>query len=228
MNSSIKSWPEQERPRERFLQQGPHTLSDSELLAIFLRTGSKQYSAVELSRQLIQHFGSLKAVLDSSLQDLKNFNGIGDTKYVQLMAAKELGNRYLKDDYLTQQQTFNNTQKVLDFLRYELQSQKQEVFGLLCLDAQLNFLDFKILFYGSIHYCDVSINQLMRYALAQYATHIIIVHNHPFGQATPSQTDQQLTQDILAASNLLEIKLVDHCIISPTSSFSFKENHLVT
>ena len=96
MNHSIKQWPEQERPRERLLLQGARSLSDAELLAIFLRSGSKQHSAVELARLLIQHFGHLNAVFDSSLDDLKQFHGIGESKYSQLMAVKELGRRYLK------------------------------------------------------------------------------------------------------------------------------------
>lgn len=90
MNTSIKNWPEQERPRERLLQQGPQSLSDSELLAIFLRSGSRQHSAVELARLLIQQFGSLNAVLDASFNELAQFNGIGATKYSQLLAVKNL------------------------------------------------------------------------------------------------------------------------------------------
>lgn len=90
MNNSIKNWPEQERPRERLLQQGPQSLSDSELLAIFLRSGSRQHSAVELARLLIQQFGSLNAVFDASYNELAQFNGIGATKYSQLLAVKSL------------------------------------------------------------------------------------------------------------------------------------------
>lgn len=227
MTISIKSWPAQERPRERLLQQGAHSLSDAELLAIFLRSGSKQYSAVELSRQLIQHFGSLRDVLDSSISDLTHFNGIGDTKYVQLMAAKELGRRYIGDDYTQQKQAFDSTEKVLDFLRYELQAQKQEVFAVLCLDADLTFIDFKILFFGSINYCTVSINQVMRYAIQQHATHLVIAHNHPFSQAQPSQADIELTRAVKDATALLEIHLIDHCIIAPTGSFSFATHQML-
>ncbi|WP_269915355.1 RadC family protein [Acinetobacter sp. HY1485] len=227
MTISIKSWPVQERPRERLLQQGAQSLSDAELLAIFLRSGSKQQSAVDLSRQLIQHFGSLKDVLDSSLPDLTHFNGIGDTKYVQLMAAKELGRRYIGEDYIYQKQTFDNTQKVLDFLRYELQSQKQEVFAVLCLDADFAFLGFDILFFGTTNYCTVSINHLMRHVIQKHATHIVVAHNHPFAQAQPSQADIELTNNIQRASSLLEIKLVDHCIIAPTGSFSFATQQLL-
>ena len=97
IKQSIKAWPEQERPRERLLSQGAQSLSDAELLAIFLRSGSRQHSAVELARILIQHFGGLNPIFDASLEELSQFNGIADTKYAQLMAVKELGRRYLNN-----------------------------------------------------------------------------------------------------------------------------------
>jgi len=99
MNLSIKHWPEQERPRERLIQQGAASLSDAELLAIFLRSGSRQHSAVELSRMLLQHFGGLNPILDAGLQDLSQFHGIGASKYAQLIAVKELGRRYISAIY---------------------------------------------------------------------------------------------------------------------------------
>ena len=131
MNTSIKNWPEQERPRERLLQQGPQSLSDAELLAIFLRSGSRQYSAVELSRLLIQHFGNLNAVFDASFSELTQFNGIGATKYSQLLAVKELGRRYLHNYFHQQRLCLDTSTLVLDYLRYELQGEKQEVFAVL-------------------------------------------------------------------------------------------------
>ncbi len=221
--SSIKSWPEQERPRERLLNQGASSLSDAELLAIFLRSGSQQYSAVELARVLIQHFQGLAPVFDASLSDLSNFHGIGPTKYAQLMAVKELGRRYLSQSYTSLRQALDSSSLVMDYLRYELQGEKQEVFAVLCLDAELHKLDFKKLFFGSLQHCAISINQLLRYAISQHAVHIVIAHTHPFGMAQPSAADIELTKQIDAACQLLEIKLLDHCIISPTGSFSFAE-----
>ena len=133
--SSIKQWPKQERPRERLLQQGAQSLSDAELLAIFLRSGSKQHSAVELSRILIQHFGNLNQVFDASLEELSQFHGIADTKYSQLMAVKELGRRYLKHQ-LDHGIDLSSSDLIRDYLRYELVGESQEVFAVLCLDSQ--------------------------------------------------------------------------------------------
>ena len=226
MNHSIKQWPEQERPRERLLLQGAHSLSDAELLAIFLRSGSKQHSAVELARLLIQHCGHLNAVFDSSLDDLKQFHGIGESKYSQLMAVKELGRRYLKHQ-LNQGLDLSRSDLIRDYLRYELIGESQEVFAVLCLDSQLRKLSFKKLFYGSVNYCNISINQLLRYVIQKHATFIVIAHNHPKGFAKPSREDYDLTQEILKACQLLEIELLDHMIIAAEQSYSFAEHGLI-
>lgn len=228
MNTSIKNWPEQERPRERLLQQGPQSLSDAELLAIFLRSGSRQHSAVELSRLLIQHFGSLNAVFDSSLSELTQFNGIGATKYSQLLAVKELGRRYLDHHFQKNNLSLHSSDLVLDYLRYELKGEKQEVFAVLCLDPELRKLHFKKLFFGSMQHCAVSVNQTLRYALQQHACQLVIAHNHPFGSAQPSAEDIALTQQLENACKLVEIHLLDHFIISPEGSFSFAEQQLLT
>ena len=223
---SIKQWPKQERPRERLLAQGANSLSDAELLAIFLRSGSKQHSAVELSRILIQHFGSLNAVFDASLEDISQFHGIAATKYSQLMAVKELGRRYLQH-HLNQPTDLSRSDLITDYLRYELLGEQQEVFAVLCLDSQLRKLHFKKLFFGSVNYCNISINQILRYAISQHATHIVIAHNHPQGLAIPSKEDLDLTQHILKACHLTEINLLDHLIISREHSFSFAEHNLI-
>ena len=227
MNSSIKHWPEQERPRERLIQQGASSLSDAELLAIFLRSGSRQHSAVELSRILLQHFGGLNPIFDARLQDLNQFHGIGASKYAQLMAVKELGRRY-SAQYLKQEKIeLSNSKALLDFLKFELLGETQEVFAVLCLDVHLRKISFKKMFYGSLNSCEISINQLLRHAINQHASSIVIAHNHPFGMSLPSNADIQLTQRILTACDLLEIRLIDHCIISPEGSCSFAEHGLI-
>lgn len=227
MNLSIKHWPEQERPRERLLQQGANSLSDAELLAIFLRSGSKQHSAVELARLLIAHFGGLAPILNAELEQLSQFHGIGATKYSQLMAVKELGRRYVAQQLQQQRLEIQNSSQLLDYLRFELLGETQEVFAVLCLDSQLRKLNFKKLFFGSLNNCTVSLNQLLRHALQQQASSIVIAHNHPLGHALPSAADIALTQQIAQACQLLEIQLLDHCVIAATGSFSFAEQGLI-
>ena len=116
---------------------------------------------------------------------------------------------------------------IADYLRYELLGEPQEVFAVLCLDSQLRKLHFKKLFFGSVNYCNISINQILRYAIAQHATHIVIAHNHPQGLAEPSKEDLELTQHIFQACHLTEINLLDHLIISREHSFSFAEHNLI-
>ena len=227
MNSSIKHWPEQERPRERLIQQGASSLSDAELLAIFLRSGSRQHSAVELSRILLQHFGGLNPIFDTTLQDLSQFHGIGETKYVQLMAVKELGRRYISQHLKQEKIELSHSKALLDFLKFELLGETQEVFAVLCLDVHLRKISFKKMFYGSLNSCEISINQLLRHAINQHASNIVIAHNHPFGRAHASGADIELTQRISTACHLLEINLIDHCIVSPEGSYSFAEHGLI-
>jgi DNA repair protein RadC len=227
MNLSIKHWPEQERPRERLIQQGAASLSDAELLAIFLRSGSKQHSAVELSRLLLQHFGGLNSILDAELQDLSQFHGIGISKYAQLIAVKELGRRYISAHLQQEKIELSNSKILLDFLKFELLGEMQEVFAVLCLDAHLRKISFKKMFYGSLNSCEISTNQLLRYAIHQHASSIVIAHNHPLGIAQPSHADIELTRRILTACQLLEIKLIDHCIVSPEGTCSLAELGLI-
>ena len=227
MNLSIKHWPVQERPRERLILQGAPSLSDAELLAIFLRSGSKQHSAVELSRLLLQHFGGLNPIFDDSFTDLNQFHGMGESKYAQLMAVKELGRRYLAQHLTQQKIELSNSKALLDFLTFELLGEQQEVFAVLCLDAHLRKISFKKLFYGSINSCEISINQLLRHSLNQQASSLVIAHNHPLGKAQPSNADITLTQRIATACQLLEIRLIDHCIISAEGTYSFAEHGLI-
>ena len=227
MNYSIKDWPENERPRERLLQQGAASLSDAELLAIFLRSGSKQHSAVELARLLLQHFGDLITLLNAPIEELSAFHGMGPSKYSQIMAVKELGRRYVTQQLQQHPIALHQSAQLMHFLRFELLQEQQEVFAVLCLDAHLRHISFKKLFYGANNHCDISINVLLRYALSQNATHIAIAHNHPMGKAEPSTADLALTKQIQQACTLVDLKLIDHCIISLESSFSFAEHDLL-
>ena len=227
MHLSIKHWPEQERPRERLIQNGAGSLSDAELLAIFLRSGSQQHSAVELARLLIQHFGNLTALLDAPIAELCQFHGMGSSKYSQLMAVKELGRRYVAEHLEQDALELSNSKRLMEYLRFELLGETREVFAVLCLDACLRKISFKKLFYGVVNSCEISINQLLRFAISQHATAIVIAHNHPFGLPHPSPADLVLTQQIQQACQLLELRLIDHCIISSEGNFSFAEQQLL-
>ena len=227
MKISIKHWPSQERPRERLIEQGADVLSDAELLAIFLRTGYKEHSAVEVARMLLLHFGSLRQVLDAPAQELIGFKGMGKSKYALLMASKELAKRHLSEQLQLPDHTLSSPELIVNFLKLKLRDEKQELFGLLLLDQHCHFIDFHLLFKGTFQQCSVSTQDIVRYALTKHAYYLIAVHNHPQGHALPSPEDLQFTQKLAQACQLMDFKLADHFIISRHDYFSFAENALL-
>ncbi|GAA5009010.1 DNA repair protein RadC [Acinetobacter puyangensis] len=226
MIKSIKHWPTQERPRERLLEHGGHVLSDAELLAIFLRTGYKEHSAVELARQLLHHFGGLRQILDAPNEDIINFKGMGQSKFSQLLASKELAQRYLKQQLKNEEQ-LNSSALIVDFLKVQLRSEKQELFAVLLLNQHCQFIEYKVLFRGTFSQCSVSTQEIVRFAIDKHAYHIIAVHNHPQGHALPSPEDLHFTEKLAEASKLLELHLADHFIINCNDYFSFTEQGIL-
>lgn len=226
MKNSIKQWPEQERPRERLLEQGAHVLSDAELLAIFLRTGYKDHSAVELARALLIQFGGLRQIIDAPIDEILAFKGIGASKYALLMASKELAQRYLKQQLQQSELVLNQPNLIVDFLKTQLRHEPQELFAILLLNQQLQLISFEIIFKGTFEQCNVSTQDIVRKALSKQASQLIAVHNHPQSHALPSPEDLQFTEKLKNACQLLELNLVDHFIISRNDYFSFAEQGL--
>lgn len=225
-NKSIKHWPVGEQPRERLLQHGGHVLSDAELLAIFLRTGYKEHSAVEMARQMLHHFGGLRQILDASPEEIIAFKGMGMGKSAQLLASKELAQRYLQQQLQTVE-TLDNVQLIVDFLKMKLRAERQELFAILLLNQHCQFIEFKVLFHGTLSQCSVSTQDIIRYALDHHAHHLIAVHNHPQGHALPSPEDLQFTAKLAQACQLLDMQLSDHFIISQNEYFSFAEQGMI-
>lgn len=223
---SIKFWPESERPRERLLQQGAPALSDAELLAIFLRTGSAKASAIEMARQMLSQFGSLYGLLNAEQDRILACHGMGTAKLAHLMAALELGQRYVTHQMQTSNQ-LNEPFIVKHYLTQQLRAEHREVFAVMFLDSQLRLIQFEKIFFGSITQCAVHIREIMRLALIHHAVHLIISHNHPDAPADPSHADIELTRQLLTACQLLEIQLVDHVIVGQDQTYSFAENGLM-
>jgi DNA repair protein RadC len=190
---SIKDWPSQERPRERLLQQGAKALSDAELLAIFLRTGTRNLSAVDLARQLLTDFGNLSQLLQASKTEFCEAQGLGEAKFTQLQAVMEMARR-IQADALSQGQTITKAADAADFLIAELGHRPAEVFGVLFLDTKHQILAFEELFHGTIDHTSVHPRELIRRVMHHNAARIILAHNHPSGDTTPSQADITLTK----------------------------------
>ena len=219
---SIKEWPEEERPREKLLRRGAATLSDAELLAIFLRTGVSGLSAVDLSRQLLQQFGSLRALLGAEQQDFCGAHGLGPAKYAQLQAGLEMGRRHLAEQ-LQRGEALTSPGLTRDFLQAQLRDRGREVFALLLLDNQHRVIRFVELFYGTLDSASVWPREIVQIALKHNAAAVILAHNHPSGVAEPSRADRQITDRILAALALVDIRVLDHLVIGDGITVSFAE-----
>ena len=219
---SIKDWPAQERPREKLLEQGAQALTDAELLAIFLRTGVAGKSAVDLARQLLGEFGSLRALLEADLAAFSAHLGLGPAKYSQLQAVLEMGRRHLAEG-LKRDSALESPQQVRDYLKARLRHEPHEVFGCLFLDTRHRVLAFEALFHGTIDGASVYPRQVVKRALAHNAAAVILTHNHPSGIAEPSQADRLLTTRLKDALALVDVRVLDHFIVGDGEPLSMAE-----
>jgi DNA repair protein RadC len=225
---AITDWPEGERPRERLLAHGPEALSDAELLAIYLRVGVRGKSAVDLARELIQHFdGSLSRLAEGSMAEMAEVSGIGMAKAAQLKASFELARRALSQE-MTARDNFASPGKVRDWLRLKLATRQKEVFMALWLDAQNRLIKADELFSGTLTTTSVYPREVVKNALTHNAAAVILAHNHPSGVAEPSRADEMLTRTLKEALAMVDVKLLDHFIVAGNATpLSFAERGLL-
>lgn len=210
---SIKHWPADDRPREKLIERGAQALTDAELLAIFLRVGVVGKSAVELARDLLQQFGSVADVVNAPCDAFCSIHGLGEAKYVQLQATVELARRALASE-LRAAPVFNTPQLVRDYLRLTLGNERVEVFIALWLDAQHRLIERDVLFRGTLMQASVYPREVVRAAIARNAANVIFAHNHPSGATLPSRADQTLTRQLKDALALIDVVVVDHCVVA--------------
>jgi DNA repair protein RadC len=213
---SINDWPKTERPRERLLAQGASVLSDAELLAIFLRIGTKGKSAVDLARELLASFGGLGALFSAKFSDLSTIPGMGPAKYAQLQAVFEMTKRALVEE-MKQKDAFSSPATVRDYLRLHLSGLAHEVFFALWLDAQNRLILAEELFKGTLTHTSVYPREVVKKALACNAAAIIFAHNHPSGTADASDADKELTRRLKKVLALIDVKVLDHFIVAAQS-----------
>jgi DNA repair protein RadC len=223
---AITDWPMLERPREKLLRRGAASLSDAELLAIFLRTGVRGKSAVDLARELLIRCGSLGALFAAKRAQLGNLPGVGDAKFSQLQAVLEMARRALAEK-LHSSDALGSPGAVRDFLRLTLAGRDHEVFLAVLLDAQNRVLACDELFRGTLTQTSVYPREVVKCALARNAAAVIFAHNHPSGLAEPSHADEVLTQALKQALALVDIKVLDHFIVAGSSALSFAERGLI-
>lgn len=223
---SITEWPLSERPREKLLARGAASLSDAELLAIFLRTGIAGKSAVDLARDLLLGFGSLRALLQASRSQFCAAKGLGDAKYCQLQAVLEMSRRHLSEQ-LERASVLESPAQVRAYLNSQLRHRQQEVFAVLFLSSQNHLLGYEELFFGSINSASVYPREVVKKALAVNASALILCHNHPSGIAEPSCADKRITEKLIMALDLVDIRVLDHMIVGDSEVVSFAERGLL-
>lgn len=221
---TLKSWPSAERPREKLLSMGAASLSDAELLAIFLRTGVKGCNVVDLSRNLLSNFGSLANVFRANQEAFCRHHGLGSAKFVQLQACLEMSKRYLAEQLIQQGSALTSSQATRDYLVSELRNETREVFAVLFLDNQHQVLKFERLFFGTLNAAAVYPRVVVEQALTHHAAAVILAHNHPSGIAEASIADKHITQKLEQALQLIDVRVLDHMIIAGHQCYSFAEH----
>ncbi len=219
---SIKDWPLDERPREKLLARGPQALSDAELLAIFIRSGMRGRTALDLARNALSELGGLRALLECDRRRLCRMPGIGSAKFVELSASLELGRRYL-ESRLKRGDPLASPGDTRRFLQSRLKGHAHEVFACLFLDNRHRVICFEELFHGTIDGASVHPREVVRRALSHNAAAIILSHNHPSGVAEPSRADRALTRRLKEAAALVDVRVLDHVVVGDGETVSFAE-----
>jgi DNA repair protein RadC len=223
---AIRDWPNDERPREKLLDKGPGALSDAELLAILLRTGTRGRSALDLARDALKSFASLRKLIAADRQRFCAERGLGLVRYVELQAAVEIARRQLSETLRTGP-SLASPRATRDFLSSQLRDLEHEVFCCLYLDKRHRLIQYQELFRGTIDGASVHPREIVKLALQRNAAAVIIAHNHPSGVAEPSQADELITLRVKDALGLVDIRLLDHIIIGDGASVSLAERGLV-
>ena len=222
---AITDWAVEDRPREKLLNKGAEALTDAELLAIFLRTGIKGKTAVDLARDLLSEIGGLSLLLSADEKSFCQAKGLGQAKYVQMQAVVEMSRRYLNEKMI-RGDAMSNVSDVKNYLKSRLQNYPFEVFACLFLDNKHRVIEYEELFRGTIDAASVHPREVIRRVLHHNAAAIVLAHNHPSGVAEPSQSDNQITQKLKDALQLIDVRVLDHFVIGD-DVVSFAERGLI-
>lgn len=223
-HNTIKNLPESERPYEKFLLSGEESLSDAELLAIIIKSGTKNENSLEIAHRILQgNHNNLLNLYDLSYRDLMRLSGIGKVKALQLKAVAELSKRIGKTQS-GYQLRMDNPSSIANYYMEQMRHRKEEILMCAFFDSKCSFLGDVIVSKGSVNYAYVSPRDIFRYALDYEAVLIVMLHNHPSGDPTPSEDDIQITRRIEKGARILELQLADHIIIGDNKYYSFKEN----
>ena len=222
----LKDLPQDARPREKLLARGPGALSDAELLALLLRTGLPGKNALQMGQELVDRFGGIGGLLHASADALKQIKGLGPAKRAEIVAVLELARRALASQ-LQEKTMFSNPQAIRDYLQLQLGGRDHEIFAVLFLDPSHRLIVLEEMFRGTLTQTSVYPREVVVRALALNAANVVLAHNHPSGIAQPSRADESITQTLKAALALVDVRVLDHFIVTATSSASMAELGLI-
>ncbi|MBQ4583524.1 MAG: DNA repair protein RadC [Bacilli bacterium] len=222
----IKDLPIQDKPREKALKYGVNNLTDSELIAIILRTGAISASALDVAREILKQVELVENLNLLSINKLSKIKGVGEVKAITLLAALELGRRSYQISHQKPIKV-NSALVIFEYFKYLLIKEKQENFIVVFLDNQKNIITYKTVFIGSLNYLSVHPREIFKEAIVRSSASVILVHNHPSGMATPSKVDIETTERLIKTGDLLQIPVIDHIIIANDKYYSFYDNGLM-
>lgn len=226
-SSSIKNWSVDDRPREKMQTKGALALSNSELLAILINNGSKEKSALELAKDILAlGKNNLNELGKLSLKDFQQIKGIGEAKAISIAAALELGRRRHSSEFL-EKTSIKNSSEIANYLKVILKDYTHEVFGVVFLNRANKIINFQIISTGGLTGTVADPRIILKKAIEVEATSMVLSHNHPSGNLKPSRADEELTEKIKHAAAYLDIKVVDHIIVSEEGYYSFADEGLL-
>lgn len=225
-HTSISKWPYEDRPREKLLRRGADSLTNAEVLAIFLRVGVKGKSAIDLASELLTSYGSFRALYAAPVEELKSILGLGDAKIAQFKAVTEMSKRYLEEGFANRPYV-ESADDILKLLYQEMRDLDQEVFKVVLLNGQNHVLRILDVAKGTLTAAKVYPREIVKLALRHSAAGLVFVHNHPSGMAKPSEGDKEITRDLVQVCVLLGIKVHDHIIVGDNCKFSFADEGLI-
>jgi len=221
----LKRLKKEERPREKLLY-GSSKPTTAELLAIFLRSGIQGKSAIIIANDLLTQFGGVKGIFEADKEKLMEIEGLGEAKVAQIKAVHALAEEYLKEKMKSVSKV-RNSKEVFDYLYLTMRDLKKEVFKVIYLDSASKIIEDENLFEGTLNASSVYPREIVKSAVGKNAASLIFVHNHPSGDPTPSESDKAITEDLVYACNLVQIKVLDHIIIGDNRYFSFADEGLI-
>jgi DNA repair protein RadC len=222
--TSIKNWAEEDRPREKLMLHGKHTLSPAELLAILISTGTKSKSAIDLAREILKKCGDdINQLAKMGVKELVKIDGIGQAKAISIVAAIELGGRRQVAE-VKQKKTIGHSKDICDLFKHRLADLKHEEFWILLLNRGMKIIGERLVGEGGLAQTTVDARKLFKIAIDEGAASMALVHNHPSGSTKPSADDLALTKKLVQAGKLLDVNIIDHVIVAESGYYSFADN----